>query len=257
MTPSELAAKAERLRSLHVPGDPVVLPNAWDASSAGVFAEAGFFALATSSGAVAAALGYPDGEGAPADEMFDAIARIARSVDVPVSADIERGYGLAPDEIADRLLSAGAVGCNLEDSDPRSHQLVPAEDQAARLRALREACDQAGVPVVLNARVDVHLRNWGDAHDRLGEAVRRARLYLEAGADCVYPIFLNERDELRHFVHDAGGAVNAVFLPHGSSISAMASLGVARITFGSGLHRATNVWLSSLAGRITDGHSPY
>jgi 2-methylisocitrate lyase-like PEP mutase family enzyme len=255
-TIKDLASKAERLRSLHIPGDPVVLPNAWDAASAKTLVDAGFSALATSSSAVAEALGYADGEGTPAEEMFSAIARLTRTVEVPVTADIERGYALSPDEIVDRLIAAGAIGCNLEDSDPTSEELVPIDDQAEWLAEVRTAAEEAGVPVVVNARVDVHLRKWGAAETRLDEAVRRAKRYLEAGADCVYPIFLNDPAELRSFVDRVEGPVNAVFLP-GSSISEFASTGVARVSFGGGLHAAMRASLERLAKRIAVGEDPY
>jgi 2-methylisocitrate lyase-like PEP mutase family enzyme len=253
---SDQASKAEALRLLHRPGNPVVLPNAWDASSAQTFQEAGFKAVATSSGAVAAALGYEDGEKTPADEMFAAIARIARSVDIPVTADIERGYQLDPEEIAQRLLDAGAVGCNLEDSDAATKELVAMDEQAGWLGRVRDAAAALGVPIVLNARVDVHLRKWGEPEQRLEQAVSRAERYIAAGADCVYPIFLNDPPELQAFVAGVGAPVNAVFVP-GSSISSFASLGVARVTFGSGLYQATEGRLKEMAGRIAAEEDPY
>ncbi|MFD8900894.1 isocitrate lyase/phosphoenolpyruvate mutase family protein, partial [Streptomyces ardesiacus] len=172
---------AARFRALHhgrTPEDPLVLPGPWDAASARVFAAAGFPALATPSAGVAASLGYADGA-TPADEMFAAVARIARAVDVPVSADVEDGYGLAPEELVERLLDAGAVGCNLEDSadgvlkDPAEH--------AEWLAAVRAA---AGDRLFLNARIDTFLRGVDDP----GAAVGRAAAYVAAGADCVYPI---------------------------------------------------------------------
>ena len=249
-------SRAQLLRSLHRPGDPVVLPNAWDASSARTFVEAGFKAIATSSGAVAQVLGYADGEDAPPDEVFDAIGRIARTVDVPVTADIERGYGLDPKEIVARLVAVGAVGCNLEDSFPATRELVPLDEQVDWLRAVRAAADATGVPIVLNARVDVHLRKWGEGEERLAEAVTRSRSYIDAGADSVYPIFLNDADELRTLVEQVGAPVNAVFLP-GSSIADFAQLGVARVSFGSGLHQASDAALKKMAERIAAGEDPY
>jgi 2-methylisocitrate lyase-like PEP mutase family enzyme len=253
---TELVSKAERLRSLHVPGNPVVLPNAWDASSAKTLAAAGFAALATSSSAVAEALGYSDGEATPADEMFAAVARIVRSVDAPVTADIERGYKLPPDEIVERLIAAGAVGCNLEDSNPATDELIDGDEQAKWLGEVRASADERGVPIVINARVDVHLRKWGDPEARLDEAISRARSYLEAGADCVYPILLNDSAELGRFVEQVGGPVNVVFLP-GSSIAEFASLGVARVSFGSGLHDLVLSRLGSAAEKILEGRDPY
>src|SRR4029453_17398411 len=148
----ELVEKAALLRSLHVPGRPVVLPNAWDATSALVFAEAGFAAIATSSGAIANSLGYDDGEYIPRDEMFAAIERVTRAVQIPTTADVERGYRLPADEFIARLLDAGAVGCNLEDSDPQTGQLADCDEQAALLGAVRAAADAAGGSILLNPR---------------------------------------------------------------------------------------------------------
>src|SRR5438094_10673972 len=137
MTTTSQTSPADRLRALHVPGKPLVLPNAWDAASARAVVAAGFPAVATASAAIAPSLGYEDHENAPPDEMFAAVARIAGAVEVPVTADIERGYRLPASEIAARLVATGAVGCNLEDSDARTGQLVPVEQQAELLAGVR------------------------------------------------------------------------------------------------------------------------
>ncbi|MFJ5914517.1 isocitrate lyase/phosphoenolpyruvate mutase family protein [Streptomyces ardesiacus] len=222
---------AARFRALHhgrTPEDPLVLPGPWDAASARVFAAAGFPALATPSAGVAASLGYADGA-TPADEMFAAVARIARAVDVPVSADVEDGYGLAPEELVERLLDAGAVGCNLEDSadgvlkDPAEH--------AEWLAAVREA---AGDRLFLNARIDTFLRGVDDP----GAAVGRAAAYVAAGADCVYPIAapVAVLPLLRAGIQ---GPVNVLARPgEGPSPAELGGLGATRITFGPGLQRA-------------------
>ena len=152
---AELASRCAALRALHVPGEPLLLPNAWDAASARAVVAAGFPVVATTSAGVAAALGYEDHQGAPADEMLAAAARITRAVDVPVSADIEDGYGLPPGEIVERLLAAGAVGCNLEDTDHRTKELKDARRQADWLA---EVCAAADGALVVNARVDTFLR---------------------------------------------------------------------------------------------------
>jgi 2-methylisocitrate lyase-like PEP mutase family enzyme len=239
-------------RAMHVPGRPVVLPNVWDAGSATVFAGEGFAALATSSSAVAESLGYADGEQTPADEMFAAVARICRAVDVPVTADIEAGFGLSPAELAERLLSAGAVGCNLEDSEPGTHRLGDPDAQAAKLAAVRRA---AGDTLVLNARVDsfVSARYAGDAappvDQQLSDAVSRATAYLAAGADCVYPIAAPP-DALAEFVRAIDAPVNALHLPNGPSLKDLAALGVARITFGGTLYRRTTAFLRDLASTL-------
>src|SRR5207244_12294120 len=137
--------------------------------------------------------GWADGEATPADEMFAAIARIARVVDVPITADIESGYGLSPEEIVQRLLAAGAVGCNLEDTDHAAGKtLRDATAQAHRLAAFKRAARAAGVDIVLNARTDVFLRLQPNEPQPIEEAIRRGRLYLEAGADCIYPIGVSD-----------------------------------------------------------------
>jgi 2-methylisocitrate lyase-like PEP mutase family enzyme len=241
---SARTAAAGRFRAAHHGPRPLVLPNVWDCASARVFAEAGFGALATSSGAVAAALGYADGQHTPAAEMFAAIARITRSVDVPVTADIEAGYGLAPAELAGRLAEAGAVGCNLEDSDPATKELADPGHQAGFLAAVREA---AGESLVINARVDVFVRpRPGGAGDPVADAVERGRRYLEAGADCCYPI-LAPLAALPALVADIGGPVNAMCHPGGPSLAELAATGVARITFGSSLHQRATEDLAATA----------
>jgi 2-methylisocitrate lyase-like PEP mutase family enzyme len=240
---------AERLRAMHYGPRPLVLPNAWDAASARSFAEAGFAALATSSGAVAAALGYSDGH-TPGEEMLAAVARIARSVEVPVTADIETGYGLSAAELAGRLVAAGLAGCNLEDSDPVSRALRDPAEQAGYLAAVREA---AGSELVINARVDVFVRPLPDGVDPVEAALLRARTYLAAGADCVYPIFAPP-ESLARLVGEIGGPVNAMWRPDGPTLAELGRTGVARITFGSGLHarvmRQVREMASQLAAEI-------
>jgi 2-methylisocitrate lyase-like PEP mutase family enzyme len=236
---------AERLRAMHHGPRPLVLPNAWDAASARAFADAGFGALATSSGAVAATLGYADGH-TPGAEMLAAVASIARSVDVPVTADIENGYGLAPAELADRLLRSGLAGCNLEDSDPVSQALRDPAAQADYLAAVREA---AGSELVINARVDTFVRPLPEGTVAVDEAVRRARAYLAAGADCVYPIIAPPAS-LPRLVSEIGGPVNAMLWPGGPTLAELARSGVARITFGTGLHTRVMLQVREMAGQL-------
>lgn len=232
---SDLKAHADLLRELHH-GSMLVLPNAWDEPSAELVAGMGFPVVATSSAAVAESLGHDDGEKAPWREMFAAVARIARTVPVPVTVDAEAGYGLSPDELVSQLLDAGATGCNLEDTDHREGGLVDAREQADRLAAVRAAADAAGVPIVLNARIDVFLPSSGIAQpDRQTEAVRRADLYRAAGADCVYPIGGSSRRLLESLV--TGGPVNGNTTGV-LDLAALRSLGVARVSFGPRFYRA-------------------
>ena len=243
---STLTAAARRFRAAHHGQQPLVLPNVWDCASARVFADAGFGALATSSGAVAETLGYADGERTPVTEMFAAITRITRCVEVPVTADIEAGYGLAPAELAGRLAEAGVVGCNLEDSDPAAGELGDPGRQAGFLAAVREA---AGDALVINARVDVFVRPrpaGTTADGALADAVERGRRYLEAGADCCYPI-LAPLSALPTLVAEVGGPVNAMCRPGGPSLAELAATGVARITFGSSLYHSATDHLAATA----------
>ncbi|NUT98547.1 MAG: isocitrate lyase/phosphoenolpyruvate mutase family protein [Saccharothrix sp.] len=239
--------KASLLRSLHVPGTPVVLPNVWDAASAKVVA-ARFPAIATASAAVSSSLGYGDGEDMPADEAFAAVARVARAVDVPVTADVERGYSLAPAEIAARLADAGAVGCNLEDSTPATEAMVDLDAQVEFLGAVRAADPH----LVINARVDVFVHGGRD----LDEGVARARAYLAAGADCVYPIGM-PADRIEQFCRAVGGPVNIGHGPDGPTPAQLGGLGVARVSFGPGLQRLLLAKLERLVDLVHDGGSPY
>ena len=230
MNVSALSAQADQLRGLHVPGSPLLLVNAWDPPSARRLAHDGYPAIATTSAGVAEALGYEDGNVTPPDEMLAAVGRIAAVVDVPVTADLEAGYGLRPRELVEGLLRAGAVGLNFEDTDHAGGGMVDAESQAERLAAIKEAGRAAGVDVVLNARVDVFL------HDaEVDEAVRRGRLYADAGADCVYPIGVKGRDAIRRLVEEIGAPLNILAVPGGLSLAELGELGVARVSFGSGL----------------------
>ncbi len=232
-----LADLAHGLRELHRPGDPVVLPNAWDPPSARRLAATGAAALATTSVGVAEALGYEDGERTPAAEMLAAVGRIAAAVELPVTADLEAGYGLAPDELIAGLLDAGAVGLNQEDTDHATGELADPDSHAERLAAIKEAGRGAGVDVVLNARVDSFLMAAPDADPAavVADAVARGRRYAEAGADCVYPIFARGREAIGRLVAEVGAPVNVAAGPAGLGLSDLAALGVARVSFGGGL----------------------
>jgi 2-methylisocitrate lyase-like PEP mutase family enzyme len=240
---ADLQGECDLLRSLHRPGAPLLLPNAWDVATARAVAAAGFPVVATTSAGVAAALGYEDHHGAPADEMLAAAARIARGVEVPVTVDAEAGYGMEPAELVAALRSAGAAGCNLEDTEYPAGTLRDPERHAEWLSAVRQAATEDGYRLVINARVDVFL--WpllagagpGTQEELLPEALRRATAYLEAGVDCVYPIGLWETDVLRRFISEVRGPVNVVRLPQTPSLAELAALGVARVSWGPFLYR--------------------
>jgi 2-methylisocitrate lyase-like PEP mutase family enzyme len=245
-----LAEKAERLRALHHGDRPLVMPNAWDVASARSVETAGFAAVATTSGGVASSLGYPDGEAIPSDLMFAAVGRIAAAVDVPVTADIEAGYGLPAPELVEGVLHAGAVGINLEDSDRRGDlPLVPTAVHAERVAAVKEAARAARVDIVVNARVDVYVRGVEPA---LELALERGRAYTDAGADCVFPILVRDEEHIAALVA-ALGTVNVLWRKGWPSLARLADLGVRRVSFGSGIHRSSIDHLDRVLTSIKDG----
>jgi 2-methylisocitrate lyase-like PEP mutase family enzyme len=239
---ADLQTHCDLLRSLHRPGAPLLLPNAWDVATARAVVAAGFPVVATTSGGVAATLGYEDHEGAPGDEMLAAAARIASGVDVPVTVDAEAGYGMEPAELVAALRRMGAAGCNLEDSDYAAGTVRDPDRHAEWLRAVRQAASEDDYPLVINARIDVFLHPFlagagpGTQEELVPEALRRANAYLEAGVDCVFPITLWEPDALRHFMSDVRGPVNIVRLPQAPSLAELAEVGVARVSWGILLH---------------------
>jgi 2-methylisocitrate lyase-like PEP mutase family enzyme len=226
----DVAADAEKLRKLHVPGEPLVLANAWDPTSARVVESAGMRAIATASNALAPVNGYEDHGHLPPDVAFGALRRIADAVTLPVTADLEDGYGLSAEEFVERLAEAGACGANLEDTDHRVGALIAAERHAERIAAIKAAARARGFNPVINARVDVHLHKGP-----IEEGLKRARKYFDAGADCVYPIFLSEASAIREYV--ALGSTNILYGPGSIALGELAGLGVARISVGPLLFR--------------------
>ena len=235
---ANLSDKAALLRGLHHGTRPLVLPNAWDVASARLVEKEGFPVVATSSGAIAASLGYEDNNSMPVDEAFGTVARIARNVSIPVTADLEAGYHLASTEFIARLLDAGAVECNVEDADHDAGSgLVPAEEHADWLRAVKNAAAGRGVDIVMNARLDV-MRQTGDETALFDEAVRRAGRYLEAGADCVFPVNMVAETQIADFVARVNGPVN-ILGAAAPPLPRLAQLGVARVSFASTLMNKT------------------
>jgi 2-methylisocitrate lyase-like PEP mutase family enzyme len=248
---AELARKTEALRRLHLGGGMLVLPNAWDAASARAFEAAGFPAIATSSGGVALAMGYEDHEKAPPAEMIAAATRITRAVSIPVTVDFEAGYGMPPGEIVQRLVEVGAAGLNLEDTDHVvGGSLVEADEQAGKIAAIVEAGRAAGVPLVVNARVDIFIQRLGPPEEQAAEGLRRARLYREAGADCIYPILLGDEAVISEFVR-AVEVINVNLRPGGPlSLQRAAALGVRRVSYAVSLFRETMAALNRLTSDL-------
>jgi 2-methylisocitrate lyase-like PEP mutase family enzyme len=249
---ASLQAKADALRALHVPGRPLLLVNAWDAASAALIARAGAQAIATTSAGAANALGYADGQRLSRAEMLAAVETIAGAVDLPVTADMEAGYGDSPDDAAataQGVLQAQAVGLNLEDTcDDAAEPLLAIDRFVAKIAAVRAIAAEAGVPLVLNARTDVFIGCVGDPATRLERAVERGRAYLDAGADCVFVPAVIDPAQIAALVDGIGGPVSVLAGPGSPPLAELASLGVARISVGSGPYRAA----LALAQRIAE-----
>jgi 2-methylisocitrate lyase-like PEP mutase family enzyme len=241
-----LQERAGALLESHRPGDPVVLPTVWDAWSAKLAVEAGFSALTVGSHPVADSVGKPDNEGMTFDDLLARVAQITAAVDVPVSVDIESGYGEAPARLIAGLLDAGAVGLNIEDTvHSEGSRLRSSHEHAELVGALRSAANSAGVHVVLNARTDLFLREDGDEADRVDRAVARLTEAADAGADVLYPVGRHDQDTLRRLTSELPLPVNAIAMPDQSDPAAFGPLGVARISFGPFLQAA-------LAGRARE-----
>jgi len=229
--------KADLFQSLHVRGKPLTLCNVWDAGSAKAVAAAGARAIATGSWAVAAAHGYTDGEQLPLALVLANAGRIVRTTSLPVSVDIETGYGTNPDEVANTvrsLLSVGAVGCNIEDSFPENGRLRPIADQAERLNTARRVAAEAGVRLFINARTDIFFETPETQHSRVSvaAALERSKAYAAAGADGLFVPGLKNRELIRELCEASPLPVNIMLDDAKARAAAFASLGVARLSFG-------------------------
>ncbi len=252
MDTTDLKKKAERLRTLHKGPGILALCNVWDAASARIVEEAGFAALATSSAGIAFSLGYPDGQRVSREEMAEAVARITRAVAVPVTADMESGYGPAPEAAAETVrsaLAAGAVGINLEDAHG-DREFFDVALQVERVRAAREAADRAGVPLLINARTDVYLAGKGTPAEQFTEAVRRANAYHQAGADCLFLPGVADADVIERLVREIHGPINILAGPGTPPLRELERMGVRRVSLGSGPMRATMALTREIAREL-------
>lgn len=258
MSSEVLSARAQQFLAMHERGDgaPLVLPNAWDAMSARLVEEAGAHAIATTSAGISWALGYPDGQGAPREAMLAMVAAIVRAVRIPVTADVESGYGAGePTDIADTVrgvLAAGAVGINLEDAPGRNGApLLDAEFQAERIRAAREAAQSAGVPLFINARVDPYVRKAGEENTRFDETVRRGQMYLDAGADGVF-VPLAPADVIPALVAAFDAPLNVIAGPGSPTIHELRAMGVRRVSLGPHLARGVMAYVRRAAKEVLE-----
>ena len=254
MSDLEQTKKAAAFRAMHTGTGVLLLPNVWDVASSRIIDQAGFPAIATTSAGIAFAQGFPDGQKIPADQMITAIAQIAANVRVPVTADVEAGYGQRPEDAgrtARNVIEAGAVGMNFEDATgDADHPLTELSLQLERVRAIREAANQFGLPLVLNARTDVYLLQIGEPARRYDEAVRRLAAFRDAGADCVFVPGVRDPETIGRMAADLKCPVNILAVPGLPSVSELASLGVKRISLGSGPMRASLGFLRRLAEEV-------
>ena len=249
--------KARYFLALHHGDDILVLLNAWDAASARIFQAVGSRAIGTTSMGIAASIGYPDVERIPLEEMVAAVGRIVRAVDIPVTADMEAGYGATPAEVVEsirRVVACGAVGVNLEDgTGDQQRPLTEPAVAAERIAAVREATRADGIHLVINARTDIYLRAVGPSEDRFAEAVARGNAYREAGADCVFVPGGLDRETIRAIVREIDAPINILANPASAApgvppVPELAELGVARVSVGSAPMRST----LSFARRIAE-----
>lgn len=252
MSDQNLEQRASVLLALHRPGNPVILPTVWDAWSARLAVGAGFAALTVGSHPMADSVGQADGEGMSFDDVIARVSQITAAVDVPVSVDIEGGYGQQPTRLIDGLLEAGAVGLNIEDTvHSEGGRLRSPTEHAAFVGGLREAADATGVHVVVNARTDLFLRQDGDESDRVDRAIARLTQAAAAGADVLYPVGLHAPDTLRRLATDLPLPVNAVAQPDRADPATFGPLGVARISFGPFLQYSLAERAKEILGRWT------
>lgn len=268
MLDATLKMRALHLLRLHKGPHILVLPNAWDAASARIFEAAGFNAIGTTSAGVAYSLGYPDGQRIPREEMMAAIRRIAGAVSIPVTADVEAGFGQSPEEVAETVravLDAGAVGLNLEDASS-DVALFDVAQQVERVRAACQAAAAAGIPLVINARTDVYLLRVGDPGGYFDEALRRLTAYRDAGASCLFLPGVRDANTIARMARAVAAPLNVLAGEGMPCVRDLENVGVARLSLGSGPMRAALGLMRKVAkelmetgtyGALFEGAVPY
>jgi 2-methylisocitrate lyase-like PEP mutase family enzyme len=249
-------AKSRDFLALHHDPKLLVLPNIWDPLGARLLQSLGFPAVATASAAIAFSLGYNDGQRIRFAEMLRVIRAIASSVDVPVTADVESGYAVDPSAVADnvrQVIGAGAVGINLEDTEREGGPLFAIELQCDRIRAVRAMADREGVPLVINARTDVFLgERPGSRSDKIAETILRARAYLDAGANCIYPITVGDIETLRLIYEETAAPLNVYATKSTAPMTELEAAGISRLSLGPGLLKASLTTMKKVALALRD-----
>ncbi len=248
--------KAEKFLALHHEPKLLVLPNIWDPLGARLLEGLGYPAVATASAAVAYSLGYDDGQKIKFAAMLDVIERIASSVAVPMTADIEGGYAEHPQEIAENIrqvMHAGVVGINFEDSSFEGGPLQPIDFQCERIQAIRNMADKEGIPLVINARIDVFMRSADISRsEKIAETISRGKAYLDAGADCLYPIGPGDVETLKRIREETEAPINVYASKLAASMKELAAIGISRLSLGPGLIRASLTTMRNVARELLD-----
>lgn len=252
--------KAELFLKLHEDKEILVLLNSWDPGSSRLIEACGLKAIATTSMGISASLGYPDCQAIPFSEMVDAITKIVNKVNLPVTADIEGGYGKNLKEIVlsiEKIISTGIVGINIEDSYELNPQLLDEKEFCERISAIRELSVSLGFHLVINARTDVFLTSAGEPEHRLPEAIRRGNKYREAGADCIFVPDVSQEDKIETLVKEIDAPINILVNPSRGTglpppISMLENLGVSRVSFGSAPMKATLAMTKKIVSEVMD-----
>ncbi|WP_019940141.1 isocitrate lyase/PEP mutase family protein [Dyadobacter beijingensis] len=256
---STQSEKADLLKKLHHSGKMLVLPNIWDAAGALLLEKLGYPAVATASAAIARAHGYEDGERIPFDFLLAIVSQIVKSVDLPVTVDIETGYAGDHETLKSnikKLIAAGVAGINIEDTDVRSRELVPVNEQAEKLKLIGRVAERANTRLFINARTDIFLVKTDLSEEqKLAHAIERGRAYVEAGADGVYPIFATDESTIKTLVGALKVPVNVLARVGAPDLDVLQRLGVARVSFGPNVHRTTLLALESMLGSVKEGLS--
>lgn len=246
--------KAKVFYNLHHSGKLLILPNIWDPLGAILLERLGFGAVATASASVAFTNGYDDGENIPFDDVLRLLKKITTSVNIPVSADVERGFAdneIRLKENIARLIETGIVGINIEDTDRTTNHLLPVEVQCRRIEAIKQVSQQMEMPLFINARTDVYIRgNFDTAKAKFEETLRRGLAYKEVGADCFYPITMTDEGEIRKLIEQLSMPVNVVTIPGLPELNMLAKIGVARVSLGPSFLKIAIRAMKTLAQRL-------
>jgi len=245
---------ANQFQKMHTEKKILVLPNAWDAGGAVIFEKDGFSAIGTSSAGISYSLGYPDGEYISFDDIVDTTKKIKKRISIPLSVDVERGYGkdiTATVQNIRIVIEEGAVGINLEDGLLNSQGLVDITKQCDLISEISKLKDALGINFVINARTDAYWLNLStDKNVLFEQTVQRANLYLKAGADCIFVPGILDIEEIKMFVDEINGPINIIITPNTPSIDFLEKLGVARVSSGSAPARASYAQLKNISNEL-------